>query len=55
MPKHAYERLNSGQPLAGLFIVSDRLPVRAIIDEHIVIDAASETAEWAGMVAYLPL
>ncbi|MFA7235733.1 MAG: DUF5615 family PIN-like protein [Phycisphaeraceae bacterium] len=55
MPSHAFERLASGQAVAGVFILDDRLPVGRAIAEILLTLACSEQAEWNGRVAYLPL
>lgn len=55
MPDFAYVRVMAGQPIPGVFVVNDRLPVRQAIDELLLIDACSEQIEWAGRVLYLPL
>jgi hypothetical protein len=55
MPDFAYSRIVAGQPMPGVFVVNDRLPVRQAIDELLLIDACSEQTEWIGLVLYLPL
>jgi predicted nuclease of predicted toxin-antitoxin system len=55
MPDFAAARVQAGQPMAGVFVVNDRLPIRQAIDELLLLDEASEQAEWAGQVVYLPL
>ncbi len=55
MPDFAYARIGLGQPMPGLFVLNDRLPVRQAIDELLLVDSASEQEEWAGLVVYLPL
>jgi predicted nuclease of predicted toxin-antitoxin system len=55
MPDFAYARIVAGQPMPGAFVLNDRLPVRQAIDELLLVDAASEQGEWAGLVLYLPL
>lgn len=55
IPNFAYARLTSGQPMSGVFVVNDRLPVRQAIDELLLIEACSEQMEWVGLVLYLPL
>ena len=55
MPDYAYERLASGEMLAGVFIVNDRLPVGQAIQEILLIDSCSEQAEWSGRAVHLPL
>ena len=55
LPDFAYDRVVAGQPMPGVFVLNDRLPVRQAIDELLLIDACSEPAEWEGLVLYLPL
>ena len=55
MPDFAYQRIIAGQSMPGVFVVNDRLSVRQVIDELLLLDEASETSEWAGIVLYLPL
>jgi predicted nuclease of predicted toxin-antitoxin system len=54
VPKFANERIDLGQQMPGVFIC-DQMTVREIIDELSLIDTASEQAEWADCVWYLPL
>ena len=55
MPAAAFSRLSSGLPLPGLFVVSQSVPVIAVIESLILIWAASEAEEWSGQVLFLPL
>lgn len=55
MPDFAYARVAAGQPMPGVFVLSDRLSVRQAIDELSLIALCSEQSEWAGLVLYLPL
>src|SRR4051794_18294185 len=55
MPDFAYARVAAGQPMPGVFVLNDHLPVRQAIDELLLLDTGSEQAEWAGQVVYLPL
>lgn len=55
MPDFAYERLTKGEPIPGLFVVNDRMPVRQAIDELLLLIDFSEQAEWKGLVLYFPL
>ncbi len=41
MPDFAYARIASGQPMPGLFILNDRLPVRQASDELLLVDSGS--------------
>jgi predicted nuclease of predicted toxin-antitoxin system len=55
MPDFAYARVVAEQPMPGVFVVNDRMPVRQAIEELLLIEDCSEQAEWAGRVVYLPL
>jgi predicted nuclease of predicted toxin-antitoxin system len=55
IPDFAYARLVAGEPMPGVFVINNRLPVRQAIDELLLFDGASEQAEWAGLVMRLPV
>jgi predicted nuclease of predicted toxin-antitoxin system len=55
MPDFAYERLSQGQQMSGLFVINDRMLVRQVIDELLLLIDCSEQDEWKGIVLYLPL
>lgn len=55
MPDFAYERLESGQAMPGIFILNDQLALRQAIDELLLLDDCSEQDEWDNLVVYLPL
>lgn len=55
MPDFAYERLSQGQQMSGLFVINDRMLVRQVIDELLLLNDCSEQDEWKGIVLYLPL
>lgn len=55
MPDFAYNRLVIGEPMAGMFVVNDRMPIRQAIDELLMLVNCSEQAEWKDVVLYLPL
>ncbi|WP_264299920.1 hypothetical protein [Nostoc sp. MG11] len=55
MPDFAYERLLRGEQMSGLFVVNDRMPIRQVIDELLLLVDCSEQSEWKGVVLYLPL
>lgn len=55
MPDFAYERLSQRQPMLGIFVINDRMPVRQVIDELLLLIDCSEQDEWKGIVLYLPL
>jgi hypothetical protein len=55
MPDFAYARVGARQSMLGVFVVPDRMAVRQVIEELLLVEACSEQAEWAGLVVYLPL
>lgn len=55
MGRHAYRRVAAGQPMPGVFEVSDDLQVGAAIEELVLIARASQPGEWEGQVRFLPL
>ena len=55
MPDFAYERVTDGLPMPGVFVVSNRSPIRQVLDELLMIDACSEHLEWNGRILFLPL
>ncbi len=55
MPDFAYERLVREEPMTGLFVVNDRIPIRQAIDELLLVIDCTEQEEWKGIVLYLPL
>jgi predicted nuclease of predicted toxin-antitoxin system len=54
VPGHAFERIANGQPMAGVFIFSDRMSIRQIIEELNVVDECTSNEEWIGRVAHFP-
>lgn len=55
MPAFAWKRVAAGEPMPGLFLLNDRLPVGLAIQEMLLVASCTEQAEWKGRVAYLPL
>ena len=55
MPDYAYERVGAGQRMPGVFVVSDRIPVGAAIDDLHILVACSRDDEWEGLVEDVPL
>jgi hypothetical protein len=45
----------AGLGMPGVFLVNDRYPVGAAIQEILPIDACSAQTEWKGRVVHLPL
>lgn len=55
MTAFAYERLQLGLAMPGLFEVSRRISVGLAIEEIILIAKCSLEGEWEGQVRFLPL
>lgn len=55
MEDHAKARLRTGQPMAGLFIISQDVPIGRAIEEIVTIAECSRDDEWDSMILYLPL
>jgi hypothetical protein len=54
MPQH-FSAFIQNQQSAGLLIVPQHLPYAVVIEELLLIWAASEAEEWINRIAYLPL
>jgi predicted nuclease of predicted toxin-antitoxin system len=55
LPDYAYARVAAGEPMAGVFILHDRLPVRRAIEEVLLVATCTEQLEWVGRAVHLPL
>lgn len=55
MRGYFYERVDVELPVPGLFLVPRRKPIGEVIEALELIILASEPAEWAGKITYLPL
>jgi hypothetical protein len=55
MTTFAYQRIQAGLSMPGLFEVSRRVPVGLAIEEIILIAECSIEGEWEGQVRFLPL
>jgi len=55
MTRYAYERVQAGLEMPGVFEISRNVPVRLAIEEIILITEGSFEDEWEGQVQYLPL
>src|SRR5438105_11722115 len=54
MPAPARQRLANDQIMRGLFLVHQDAPIRPVMDDLILIWAASEAEEWLGLIEFLP-
>ena len=52
---HAYDRVDAGEEMPGVFILGDRLPIGLAIQEILLTIQCSEQEEWMGRVVHLPL
>ncbi|HEV3115943.1 MAG TPA: DUF5615 family PIN-like protein [Gemmataceae bacterium] len=55
MSTTAWGRVESGEPMHGLFLVPQRAPLRPVIESLILVSIGSEAEEWINQVRYLPL
>lgn len=55
MPDDVAERLRRGEPMPGLFVVNDDMPIRQAIDELLMTEDCSEQHEWADQILRFPL
>lgn len=54
VPDFAFERLNQGKVMPGVFIWRRRAALGAVLDDLILVVQASEAEEWRDKVVYLP-
>jgi hypothetical protein len=54
MPSHFADFI-ARQPSAGVLIVRQSLPIAVVVEELLLIHAATEADEWINRLAYLPL
>jgi hypothetical protein len=55
MPAHASRRLTAGDEIAGVIVVSRRIPISRAIDELEIAVMCSEQDEWKNLVRHIPL
>jgi predicted nuclease of predicted toxin-antitoxin system len=55
MPNFAYDRVRAGQPLPGVLLVSDLMPVGQAIDEILLAVECLTPAECKDLVRFFPL
>lgn len=54
MPRHFGEFLMSGMPSPGVFLVSQHAPIGDVIEDLILIWAASDLDEWKNRILNIP-
>ena len=55
MTNFAYERVQAGLSMPGVFEVSRRVPIGLAIEEILLLGECSLEGEWEGQVRFLPL
>jgi predicted nuclease of predicted toxin-antitoxin system len=55
MPNFAYDRVRAGQPLPGVFLVNDLMPVGQAIDEILLAVECLTPEECKDLVRFFPL
>ena len=53
--RYAYERVQSGRPMPGVFEVSRSVSIGTAIEEILLLVEYSLEGEWEGQIRYLPL
>jgi hypothetical protein len=55
IPGFAYERVGAGEPMPGVVVVSDSMPIGQAIEELQLLAEGGFEGEYEGRVVYLPL
>ena len=55
MRAYAEERLNDELLMGGLFLIRQLVPLRAAIDDLVLIGETTTAEEWEGKIVFLPL
>lgn len=55
MPNFAYDRVLAGQPMPGMFLVSDLMPLGQAIDEILLVVECLSPEECKDVVKFFPL
>ena len=53
--RYAYERVEAGLAMPGVFEVSRALPLGQVVADLVLVATCSHEGEWEGQVQYLPL
>jgi len=53
--RYAYERVQAGKPMPGVFEVSRSVPIGQAIEDILLLSECSQENEWEGQIYYLPL
>jgi len=55
IPAFAYARVTAGQPMPGIFLVDDRMPIGLAVDELLIAAHCLTPRECENIVLYFPL
>lgn len=55
MTRYAYERVQAGRPMSGIFEISHEVPLARAIQDILLVAECSLDGEWEGQVRYLRL
>jgi hypothetical protein len=55
MTRYAYDRVDAGQSMPGIFEISRKVLIGLAIEEILLLAECSLEGEWEGQVRYLPL
>ena len=55
MPFWVYERVKAGQPMPGVFLVSDQMPIGKAIDEILLAVDCLTSDECSSLIKFFPL
>lgn len=55
MTRYAWERVQNGESMPGVFEVGRSLPVGSVIEDLLLLAGCSKEGEWEGKILYLPL
>lgn len=53
--RYAYERIESGQNMPGVFEIKTSAPIGLVIEDILLLVELSFQGEWEGQIGYLPL
>jgi hypothetical protein len=55
LTRYAYERIERGQRMPGVFEISRAVPIGQAIEDILLLAVCSRENEWEGQIRYLPL
>jgi len=53
LPAFAYERVEAGQPMPGIFLFHDRAAIGSMVEDVLLFALCSEQGEWEGRILFL--